>query len=190
MQRLAGVVLALTPLTTGDASATDCGFPSEISTQISQPWLVVSDEVFGRIFHDGAWATVAGPHGAARTTTGHDQHGEFVATTCSWTSGAVVLTTIVKRYPSCSATVYTLAFPDGAVRTNASVPGGVPSQHTKYGINTDSVAPFAEFPSFDLTQGRIANASWFTWVRARALCAAILSRHHHLYLRCCSCLTF
>lgn len=168
MQRLAGAVLALTPLTAGDASATDCGFPSEL-TQTSQPWLVVSDEVFGRIFHDGAWATVAGPHGAARATTGHDQHGEFAATTCSWTSGAVALTTIVKRYPSCSTTVYTLAFPNGAMRTNASVPGGVPSQHTKYGINTDGVAPFAEFPSFDLTRGRIANASWFTWVRARSL---------------------
>ena len=162
----------LAPLTAANSSRGHCGFPNEVAAaQDSQPaWLVLSeDQVFGRIFHDGAWATVAGPHGAERATSGRDQHGEFAATTCKWTSGAVALTTTVKHYPSCSATVYTLSFPDGATGTNVSFPGGVPSQHTEHGVNTDSVAPFAEFPSFDLSRGRVANASWFTWVRALSL---------------------
>ena len=150
--------------------------PDESPSASAAVWLFAADNPLGRVFHDGAWATVSGPHGAAQPSSGSDEHGPFSAVACNWTSGLVPLITVVKHYAAAGATVYTLTFPTGASQTNASVPGGPPIQHTKYGISTDSVAPFAEFPSFDLTRGRAANASWFTWVRW--LCPFLLALAH------------
>ena len=166
---MAALLLLLASLSASGASTVVdvCAFPTiaAAAQDTAQPWLLPSaSSPFGRIFHDGAWAAVAGPH-AARPSSGSDTHGVYKSIECSWTSGTVALVTEVKHYPTSSATVYTLQFPQGAARTNVSVPGGPASQHTQYGINTDSVAPFAEFPSFDLKKGRAANASWFTWVR-------------------------
>jgi hypothetical protein len=88
---------------------------------------------------------------------GNDELGAFHATLCNWTAGSRIQTT-VKQYHS-SAVVFELLFLDGAVNTNVSVPS---DEWGKYGPTAKTVAPFAEFPSFNLSATN-ASLDFMTW---------------------------
>ena len=143
------------------AGAAACMLAGEMEQDMS-PWLVPMGGGLGRVFSGGCWnSTSRSPTGAQRKSSGSDANGHWTAISCDW-AGEPMLTTTVKHYSKLSATVYELAFPHGAKRTNVSLPGTA-TQRTQYGVTTKGVGPFAEFPSFDLAQGVAANASAFTW---------------------------
>ena len=152
-------------LAAAPAGARACMLAGEMERD-KAPWLVPMGGGLGRVFSGGRWnSTSRSPAGAPRKRAGSDANGQFVSVTCTW-AGDPVLTTTVKHYSELSATVYELAFPRGALSTNVSLPGNA-AQRTQMNqgmnVNTAGVAPFAEFPSFDLAQGMAANASAFTW---------------------------
>eukprot|EP00041_Stephanoeca_diplocostata_P015884 m.305798 g.305798 ORF g.305798 m.305798 type:complete len:326 (+) comp20189_c0_seq4:221-1198(+) len=146
----------------------DCAVPAVTSVKDgSRVWL--SGGRLGRIFSGGKWSRVERVPSSDSPTksAGVDKHGAYLSTSCDWPRGPTAseptIRTVVTVYPQLGATVYTLAFPDGAENTNASVPGDF-GQRSKPGkINTDGVGPFAEFPLFDLSQGIARNSSWMTW---------------------------
>eukprot|EP01051_Picozoa_sp_SAG22_P015422 SAG22_NODE_2012_length_3141_cov_3.171269_1_plen_863_part_00 len=169
--RTAGLLLAASTHSAAAGVAADClqpvpsGGSGDAAAQHAQPWLV--DSGLGRLFSGGKWGVPARkPAGKPRRASGADANGHFQRVSCDWPAtagGGPALRTTAIHYAAAGAVVYELAFPNGATRTNVSVPGGPAVQHTQYGVNTDGVAPFAEFPVFDLSRGRAANSSWFTW---------------------------
>ena len=145
-------------------AACDCLQPVPSSSGgIAQPWLV--DTGLGRVFSQGHWGTTARQPAVPQQHSGTDANGHFQSVSCNWpaTGDEPALRTTATHYAGVGAVVYELEFPEGATRTNVSVPGGPADQHTQYSVNTDGVAPFAEFPVFDLSRGQAANSSWFTW---------------------------
>ena len=145
-------------------AAGDCLQPVPSSSGgIAQPWLV--DTGLGRVFSQGQWGTAARQPAVPQQHSGTDANGHFQSVSCNWpaTGDEPALRTTATHYAGAGAVVYELEFPQGATRTNVSVPGGPAEQHTQYGVTTDGVAPFAEFPVFDLSRGQAANSSWFTW---------------------------
>ena len=159
MRGLLTAVLGL--LLTACTAASDCD-PGVLHDG-GQRWLVGGG--LGRVFSGGAWSSAPQPRGPATRTSGSDRHGRFTAVACDWpaTAASPALRTTVRTYPQHRATVYELLFVDGANATNVSAPGAPRAQHSMYGVNTDGVAPFAEFPVFDLSRGMAANSSWMTW---------------------------
>ena len=91
----------------------------------AQPWLVNTG--LGRVFSGGKWgAATRGPAGEPRRASGTDANGDFQSVSCDWPAtaeGGPALRTTATRYAAAGAVVYELAFPQGASRTNVSVPG-------------------------------------------------------------------
>ena len=138
--------------------AKDCSFKIHLE---GVEWLVGG---MGRVYLDGKWHSkldhTLSLSKAAVSHSGVDLLGSFTEVTCNWTAGQTPVITAVRTYSSRSATMFQITFPRGALSTNASVPDPT---WGKYGPNTDGVAPFAEFPAFDMDEGRASNASFMTW---------------------------
>ena len=105
---------------TSNVDASNCSFEVSVEGQL---WLAGG---VGRVFEGGSWHV---PEFAGSfSTSGRDQLGAFTATSCNWTAGSRLQTT-VKRYQQEHAVVFELLWPDGAQGTNMSTPnaGGASS---------------------------------------------------------------
>ena len=81
----------------------------------------------------------------------------FYTATFKASKQAVRVETRVTSYQQTGAVVFEVTFPDGAAGTNTTQALAPGAPWGEYGPNTDGVAPFVEFPTFDLADPKGAQ---------------------------------